>query len=46
MPGIMELSQRLRWETVEQASGPSFTVVSPESIAAAPSDYSAPERRI
>ena len=44
MPGIVDLSlQGLR---LSRPSGPSFTLASPESIAVAPSDYSAPERRI
>jgi uncharacterized membrane protein len=41
MPGIAELSTR---ETREKR--PTFTLASPESMASAPSDYSAPERRI
>lgn len=41
MPGLAELS--LRKTT---ASRPSFTLASPERMASAPSDYSAPERRI
>ena len=44
MPGIVDLS--LRGLQLSTPSGPSFTLASPESIAAAPSDYSAPERRI
>ena len=44
MPGIADLSLRgLQLNTPPQ---PTFTLASPESIAAAPSDYSAPERRI
>jgi uncharacterized membrane protein len=44
MPGIADLSLRgLRLSTEPR---PAFTLASPESIAAAPSDYSAPERRI
>jgi uncharacterized membrane protein len=44
MPGIADLSLRgLRLSTEPR---PTFTLASPESIAAAPSDYSAPERRI
>jgi len=44
MPGIADLSLRgLQMSTPPQ---PTFTLASPESIAAAPSDYSAPERRI
>jgi uncharacterized membrane protein len=46
MPGIIELSwRRSRTEPAKQR-GPTFTLASPESIASAPSDYSAPERRI
>jgi uncharacterized membrane protein len=44
VPGLMDLSLRTL-----QASKPqpvTFTLASPESIASAPSDYSAPERRI
>jgi uncharacterized membrane protein len=46
MPGIIELS--LRYARTPPATAPraTFTLVSPESIASAPSDYSAPERRI
>jgi len=44
MPGIVDLSLRgLRLNTPPQVT---FTLPSPERIAAAPSDYSAPERRI
>jgi len=44
MPGIADLSLRgLQMSTPPQ---PTFTLASTESIAAAPSDYSAPERRI
>lgn len=43
MPGIIDLSLRYAC-TPEPRS--TFTLASPESIAAAPSDYSAPERRI
>lgn len=46
MPGIVELSQRVATVAPERSSEPTFTLVSPETIAAAPSDYSAPERRI
>ena len=48
MPGIVDLSLRgLRLNSrLSTPSGPTFTLASPESIAAAPSDYSAPERRI
>ena len=46
MPGIIDLSQR--GLQAAQANEPriTFTLASPESIASAPSDYSAPERRI
>ena len=44
MPGIADLS--LRGLRLSTAPRPTFTLASPESIAAAPSDYSAPERRI
>jgi uncharacterized membrane protein len=44
MPGIADLS--LRGLRLSTPAAPSFTLTSPESIAAAPSDYSAPERRI
>ena len=45
MPGIIDLS--LRSSRASDAPKPvTFTLASPESIAAAPSDYSAPERRI
>ena len=46
MPGIIELS--LRYTRPRTATEPraTFTLASPESIASAPSDYSAPERRI
>ena len=44
MPGIVDLSLRgLRLGTAPPVT---FTLASPERIAAAPSDYSAPERRI
>ena len=42
IPGLMELTSRKTRAT----SLPTFTLSSPESMAAAPSDYSAPERRI
>ena len=45
MPGIVDLSLRSR-QTHTQAPPVTFTLASPERIAAAPSDYSAPERRI
>ena len=41
MPGVAELTQRKTRET-----RPTFTLASPEHMAAAPSDYSAPDRRI
>jgi uncharacterized membrane protein len=46
MPGIIELS--LRYKHTPPATEPraTFTLASPERIASAPSDYSAPERRI
>jgi len=46
MPGIVELS--LRRVRAAQSTQPrvTFTLASPDRIAAAPSDYSAPERRI
>jgi uncharacterized membrane protein len=46
MPGIIDLS--LRSARTPPATEPrvTFTLASPESIAAAPSDYSAPERRM
>ena len=47
MPGIVDLSLR-PWRAPEPPKQPSvtFTLASQESIASAPSDYSAPERRI
>lgn len=44
MPGIIDLS--LRGMHLETPPRMTFTLASPERIAAAPSDYSAPERRI
>ncbi len=44
MPGIVDLS--LRGLGLSTPPRPTFTLASPESIATAPSDYSAPERRI
>jgi uncharacterized membrane protein len=41
MPGIAELATRKR-----RTKRPAFTLASPEHMAAAPSDYSAPDRRI
>jgi uncharacterized membrane protein len=46
MPGIIELSWRRNRTEPAKERGPTFTLASPESIASAPSDYSAPERRI
>ena len=47
MPGIVDLSLRA-WRASEtpKQQPVNFTLVSPETIASAPSDYSAPERRI
>src|ERR1051325_6492262 len=45
MPGIVDLSLR-SWRTATPPKQETFTPASPETIAAAPSDYSAPERRI
>jgi uncharacterized membrane protein len=46
MPGIIELSLRGLTQRSHQPRPVTFTLASPERIAAAPSDYSAPERRI
>lgn len=46
MPGIIDLSVRHRETAPQTAPRATFTLASPESIASAPSDYSAPERRI
>ena len=46
MPGIIELSLRYAGAPPTTAPRATFTLASPESIASAPSDYSAPERRI
>ena len=46
MPGIIELSLRYARTPPATAPRPTFTLASSESIASAPSDYSAPERRI
>ena len=43
MPGIVELSLR---SSRRRQPHTTFTLASPESIASAPSDYSAPDRRI
>ena len=45
MPGIIDLSLR-SWRTPNVPKPATFTLASPERIAAAPSDYSAPDRRI
>jgi uncharacterized membrane protein len=45
MPAIAEVSQ-WRQEKKTPTSNPTFTLASPEAIANAPSDYSAPERRV
>jgi uncharacterized membrane protein len=45
MPGLMELALRRTQEPLTTPR-PAFTLASPERMAAAPSDYSAPERRI
>ncbi len=46
MPGIIELSWRRSRTEPTKPRGPTFTLASSESIASAPSDYSAPDRRI
>jgi hypothetical protein len=46
MPGILELAQRASRVGPQSTIEGTFTLVSPEAIAAAPSDYSAPQRRI
>ena len=46
MPGIIDLSQRYFKKTRTNEPRATFTLASPESVASAPSDYSAPERRI
>jgi uncharacterized membrane protein len=45
MPGIIDLSLR-SWRASDAPKPVTFTLASPERIASAPSDYSAPERRI
>ncbi len=46
MPGLAELSL-LGWRRLAtRESLATFTIVAPENVASAPSDYSAPERRI
>lgn len=44
MPGLVELSLRVTRRNVSRK--PTFTMSTPDRIASAPSDYSAPERRI
>ncbi len=46
MPGILELAQRVSLVSPQSTIEGTFTLVSPEAIATAPSDYSAPQRRI
>ena len=46
MPGIIDLSLRPLTKQTREPRPVTFTVASPERIAVAPSDYSAPERRI
>jgi len=46
MPGIVDLSLRPLTRKTNELRPVTFTLASPERIAAAPSDYSAPERRI
>jgi len=46
MPGIVDLSLRSLTKQTREPRPVTFTLASPERIAAAPSDYSAPERRI
>jgi uncharacterized membrane protein len=46
MPGLAELSERVGHRKISSLPDTSFTLVSPETIASAPTDYSAPERRI
>jgi uncharacterized membrane protein len=46
MPGIVDLSLHSLTKRTHQPRPVTFTLASPERIAAAPSDYSAPERRI
>ena len=46
MPGIADLSLRSRKTPTQEPPPVTFTLASPERIASAPSDYSAPERRI
>jgi hypothetical protein len=46
VPGLVELSMRVGRVESGQPVVPTFTMAPPETIAAAPSDYSSPERRI
>jgi len=46
MPGLAELGMRISRGSRPEVPSSTFTIASPENIAAAPSDYSAPERRI
>jgi uncharacterized membrane protein len=46
VPGIADLSLRGLRTTAQHPRPATFTLASPDSIASAPSDYSAPERRI
>ena len=46
MPGILELAHRASRVSPQSTIEGTFTLVSPEAIATAPSDYSAPQRRI
>jgi uncharacterized membrane protein len=46
MPGIADLSLRALTNRTPSLRQATFTLASPERIAAAPSDYSAPDRRI
>lgn len=46
MPGIADLSLRALTYRTNETRPATFTLASPERIAAAPSDYSAPHRRI
>jgi len=46
MPGIVDLSLRGQGTVGREKPRATFTLASPERIANAPSDYSAPERRI
>ena len=46
MPGIVDVSLRSLTSRTHPLPAVTFTLASPERIAAAPSDYSAPDRRI